>query len=166
MCNGLRIAVIPGSFDPITKGHLSIVERALKAYDKVYLAVMINPVKQYLFTMEQRTAIAVEALRPYDRVEVISSDGMLWQLAKELGACAIVKGYRNQTDYDYEMKMAEFNLQHNPDAPTVLYRSEETLCEVSSTRARENLLAGNLCDICLPESVLPLIERFMTESKS
>jgi pantetheine-phosphate adenylyltransferase len=156
MCSDLRIAVIPGSFDPITKGHLSIVERALKSYDKVYLAVMINPTKQYLFTMEQRTAIAIEALRPYDRVEVISSEGMLWQLAKELGACAIVKGYRNQTDYDYEMVQAKWNLEHG-GYETELLVADPKLGYVSSTIAREKIKKGEDLSKILPQKVIEFI---------
>jgi pantetheine-phosphate adenylyltransferase len=132
------------------------VERALKAYDKVYLAVMINPVKRYLFTMEQRTAIAIEALRPYDRVEVISSEGMLWQLAKELGACAIVKGYRNQTDYDYEMVQAKWNLEHG-GYETELLVADPKLGYVSSTIAREKIKKGEDLSKILPQKVIEFI---------
>lgn len=160
-----RIAVIPGSFDPITNGHVAIVKRALEEYDQIYLAVMINSAKQYLFTLEQRTAIAIAALGQYDRVEVISSEGMLWELARDLGACAIVKGYRNQTDYEYEMKMAEFNTAHNPNAPTVLYRSEESLADVSSTLVRERLRAGLPLDQYLPQKTIPLIETFLASNQ-
>ena len=160
-----RIAVIPGSFDPITKGHVSLVERALMEYDEIYLAVMINPSKQYLFTLEQRTAIAIAALRSYERVKVISSEGMLWELAEKLGACAIVKGYRNQTDYEYELKMAVFNAEHNPDAPTVLYRSDESLVDVSSTVVRERLHKGLTLEPYLPPETIPLIECYFSEKQ-
>ena len=98
------IAIVPGSFDPITYGHLDLVERAAKQFDKVYVAVMINREKHYMFTLNQRQKIAEEAVRGIENVEVISSEGMLWKLAKDLGACAIVKGYRNEVDLAYEKK--------------------------------------------------------------
>ena len=101
-----RIAVVPGSFDPITNGHIDVIRRATELYDKVFVAVMINDQKNYRFTLEEREAIARAALEGLERVEVISSRGWLWELAKNLGACAIVKGYRNETDLDYEQKMA------------------------------------------------------------
>ena len=96
-----RIAIVPGSFDPITYGHIDIVQRAAEEYDHVYLAVMINREKSYMFTIEQRKRIALAAVAKLPNVEVISSEGMLWELAKELQACTIVKGYRNEVDLNY-----------------------------------------------------------------
>ena len=122
-----KIAIVPGSFDPITCGHLSLIQKALESYDKVYVAVMINPAKEYLFTIDQRKEIAQAALDGMERVEVITSEGMLWQLAYDLGATAIVKGYRNEVDLAYEESMARFNAEHNPEAKTVLLRSSEEL---------------------------------------
>ena len=90
-----RIAIVPGSFDPITNGHLDIIKKAAALYDKVYVAVMINDKKTYMFTLEERRMIAESATAEIGGVEVISSSGWLWELAKDLGACAIVKGYRN-----------------------------------------------------------------------
>ena len=156
-----RIAIVPGSFDPITYGHIDIVERAAAEYDKVFLAVTINPSKEYLFSITERTAIAEAALRPYQNVEVIASEGMLWKLAKELGACALVKGYRNEVDYEYEMKMAEFNLEHNPDAPTVLYRANETLEHVSSTVVRDRIQKGLSLDAYLPKDAVEEMKKIL-----
>ena len=135
-----RIAIVPGSFDPITYGHIDIVKRAAKEYDIVYLAVMINSSKKYLFDIEQRTAIAEAAVSDISNVRVISSEGMLWKLAQELDADAIVKGYRNQTDLDYELEMAKFNEEHYPRAKTVLLKADPSLEALSSTVARDRLL--------------------------
>ena len=111
-----RIAIVPGSFDPITNGHIDIIRRAAELYDRVFVAVMINDQKKYRFTLEEREAIARAATEDMERVEVISSSGWLWELARDLGACAIVKGYRNETDLEYEKKMAEFNCSlQDPD---------------------------------------------------
>ena len=158
-----KIAIVPGSFDPITYGHLSLVDQALKDYDKVYLAVMINPAKEYLFTLEQRKEIAQAALDGTERVEVISSDGMLWQLAQELAATAIIKGYRNDADLAYEQDMALFNAEHNPRAKTVLIRSSEELQTVSSSVVRQRLKEGSALSGFLPDKAIRVIERILSQ---
>ncbi len=159
-----RIAIVPGSFDPITIGHLDLLRRAAKDYDTVYLAVMINSEKQYMFTMEQRKRIAQAAVRDLDNVVVIASDGMLWSLAKELGACAIVKGYRNEKDLAYEEAMAKFNSEHYPDAKTVLLKSNEELVEVSSTVVRSKILAGEDLRAFLPVEAIDEIYKIVPRS--
>ena len=154
-----RIAVVPGSFDPITNGHIDVIRRATELYDKVFVAVMINDQKNCRFTLEEREAIARAALEGLERVEVISSRGWLWELAKELGACAIVKGYRNETDLEYEQKMAEFNKAHNPDAETVLLKASDGLETLSSTVVRERMLNDEQIDGLLPEKAIELIKK-------
>lgn len=154
-----RIAVVPGSFDPITNGHIDVIRRATELYDKVFVAVMINDQKKYRFTLEEREAIARAALEGLERVEVISSRGWLWELAKNLGACAIVKGYRNETDLEYEQKMAEFNKEHNPDAETVLLKASDGLETLSSTVVRERMLNDEQIDGLLPEKAIELIKK-------
>ena len=95
----MKIAVVPGSFDPMTVGHVNIIERASKLFDKVFVAVMINDTKQYMFTREQRTEIAKLSVAHLPNVEVIFDDGMLWELSLRLGATVIVKGIRDYKDY-------------------------------------------------------------------
>ena len=154
-----RIAVVPGSFDPITNGHIDVIRRATELYDKVFVAVMINDQKKYRFTLEEREAIARAALEGLEQVEVISSRGWLWELAKDIGACAIVKGYRNETDLEYEQKMAEFNKEHNPDAETVLLKASDGLETLSSTVVRERMLNDEQIDGLLPEKAIELIKK-------
>lgn len=158
MTNTHRIAIVPGSFDPITNGHVDIIRRATELYDKVYVAVMINDQKTYKFSLEQREAIAKAALEGMERVEVISSRGWLWEIAKNLGACAIVKGYRNNTDFEYEMKMAEYNKAHNPKAETILLKADENLVGLSSTLVRDKMLQGDDLDGLLPQKAIKLIK--------
>ncbi len=162
MKDNKTIAVVPGSFDPITYGHINIAKRAADMYDVVYLAVMINDQKKYLFTLEEREQIAKSALEDIENVTVISSDGMLWKLAEELCADAIVKGYRNQADYEYEQKMAEFNATYNPHAKTVLLKSDDALQSLSSTVVRQRLDAGMSIDSCLPNRTEQLIKSILT----
>ena len=102
----MRIAIVPGSFDPMTLGHLDIIKRAADLYDRVIVAVMINDSKRYTFSMEERTEIARLTCKDIENVEVISDAGLLADLAKRVGACAIVKGVRDEKDYEYEKEMA------------------------------------------------------------
>ena len=162
----MRACIIPGSFDPITYGHIEIVKQALARYDRIYLAVMINATKQYMFSMEERVAIAKAALSELDRVEVIASEGMLWKLAEDLRATGIVKGYRNEKDLAYEQEMAAFNLSHNPNAPTVLLRAPESMETLSSTLVRERLQNGESLKGYLPDNAIAEIEKIISERGS
>ncbi|MBR6679971.1 MAG: pantetheine-phosphate adenylyltransferase [Clostridia bacterium] len=158
--NCKRIAIVPGSFDPITNGHLDILRRAASEYEVVYLAVMINASKQYLFSIEQRTEIAKAATSDIKNVKVISSEGMLWRLAKELDADAIVKGYRNQNDYAYELEMAKFNEEHYPLAKTVLLKADPKLEKLSSTALREKLARNESIEELIPKAAAELVYKF------
>ena len=165
MKDGKSIAIVPGSFDPITYGHIDIAKRAAEAYDVVYLAVMINDQKKYMLTMEQRTELARECLKDMPNVSVISSDGMLWQLAEQLCADAIVKGYRNDVDYEYEQKMAQFNYEHNPNAPTVLLKAAPTLDTLSSTSVRERIANGEPIEGYLPNDAISKIHEYLEKKE-
>lgn len=159
-----KIAIVPGSFDPITVGHVDIIKRASEMYDHVYVAVMINNAKKYMFTIEQRKNIAQSAVSDISNVTVISSEGMLWELAKSFGACAIVKGYRNENDLVYEQEMASFNREHYPDAETVLLRSNEDLVGVSSTLVREKILSCADLSALLPQGAIDEIYKIIPRS--
>ena len=141
-------ALIPGSFDPITLGHVDIVERASKIFDKVYIAVMNNDSskhdsrlssKNYLFDMSQRMKIAQLSLAHINNVEIISSSGMLIDLCDELNTHIIVKGIRNGADLEYEMIHASWNKEHNDKVETLFLPCNEKLASVSSTVVREHI---------------------------
>ena len=155
------IAIVPGSFDPITLGHIDLVKRAAQVYDKVYLAVMINDQKKYMFTIEERVAIAKAALGDMDNVEVVFSEGMLWELARDLSANAIVKGVRNDIDAEYERVMAEFNKKMYPSAQTVMLKSNEALSELSSTVVRNRICHNDDLSDLLPESAIKEIAKIL-----
>ena len=139
----MKIAVVPGSFDPMTVGHVNIIERAALLFDKVYVAVMINDAKSYMFTPEQRTEIARLSLEHIQNVEVIFDSGMLASLAERLGACVIVKGIRDDKDYHYEFEMAQYNHRMNPNVQTVFLPCDEGAREISSTAVRKRLDIGD-----------------------
>ena len=135
----MSLSLVPGSFDPMTVGHLDIVKRALALYDEVAVAVMVNPAKKYDYTMAQRVKMAELTVSDLDRVRVVSSEGLLVDLFDELGADVIVKGIRNEQDRAYEMEMAEWNVAHNPRAVTVFLQAADDYEEISSTCVRELL---------------------------
>jgi pantetheine-phosphate adenylyltransferase len=119
---------------------------------------MINPNKEYMFTLEERKLIAETCFSGRDDISVISSDGWLWQLANSLDASAIVKGYRNDKDFEYEKSMAEFNDAHCHKAKTVLIKAEEDLLDISSTLVRGYIKEGKSLDTLLPVSAIKIID--------
>ena len=159
--NAKTVAIVPGSFDPITKGHIFIVNEALKRYDHVILAVMINSEKTYQFSLEERKSIASAALDGISNVEVISFDGWLYELANKLNADAIVKGYRNDIDLEYENKMAAFNANYAPKAKTILIKAPSELEKISSTLARTQLANEILLKEILPEKAISKIQEIL-----
>ncbi len=147
-------ALIPGSFDPMTLGHLNIVKRALEEYDRVTVAVMINDAKAYTHTIEERAEMARLTVAELSRVQVVTDCGMLVDLFDRIGATAIVKGVRNEKDRAYEEEMAAYNLSKNPRAKTVFYKADPAFGDLSSTAVRELLKKGERPEGLLAPAVL------------
>ena len=150
----MSIALLPGSYDPITLGHLDIVARAAARFDEVVVAVMNNAAKTYRFTMAERAELARLATAHIENVRVVADEGMLVDLFDRLGADVIIKGVRNEADRAYENEMAAYNLEKNPRARTELWQASASLAGVSSTRVREAIKTGVLPDDLLPQAVL------------
>ena len=149
----MSIAILPGSYDPITRGHLDMIVRAAARYDEVVVAVMNNAAKKYTFSMEERTEMAKLATADLCGVRVVADSGMLVDLFDRLGATVIIKGVRNEKDRLYEEEMAEYNRKRNPHARTELWEADARFSEVSSTRVRELLLKGVVPKDLLPHAV-------------
>ena len=132
----MRIAVMPGSYDPVTLGHIDIIRRASVLFDKVIVAAMINTEKQYYFTAEERISFLEDAVKALENVSVEYSEEMLYQYVTRKGACAIVKGVRDGKDTDYEIWMAEYNRKHAPNCETLLLPADKELTAVSSTEIK------------------------------
>ena len=147
-------ALIPGSFDPMTLGHLDIVKRACAAYEKVTVAVMINDAKTYAHSIEERAEMARLTVAGLAQVQVVTDRGMLVDLFDRIGADVIVKGVRNETDRAYEEKMAAYNLAKNPRAKTVLYEADPAFGDLSSTAVRALLKKGERPEGLLAPAVL------------
>ena len=134
-----QIAIVPGSYDPVTKGHLDLIKRASAIFDTVYATVLVNGAKSGCFTTEERVEILRSACRDMDNVEIIPWDGLTSDLLHKVGAKFIVKGARNATDFDYEHSLTEIMRRFSPDCDTVVLPARPELFHVSSTYARELL---------------------------
>jgi len=148
---------MPGSFDPMTLGHRDIVLRALELYDVVYVAIMQNAEKKERFTSEERHRIA-ELTLSGTAAKVLVGDGYTADLARSLGACALVKGIRNSVDFEYEKAGEDFNRARFPECETVYLRSRDEFAAISSTEAYRRLMSGENTDGYLCETALEYIK--------
>ncbi len=133
----MRIAIYPGSFDPITLGHLNIIERAANIFDRLIVCVGYNSKKNPMFTAEERVQLIRQVTRKMDNVEVEASDELLAQYAQRKGACVIVKGLRAVSDFESEFTMSLINKKLNPDLDTMFLTAEEKFMYLSSSAVKE-----------------------------
>ncbi len=156
----MKLAIVPGSFDPITVGHVDIIERAAKMFDMVVVAVMINDQKEYRFHIEQRAELAELACVHIPNVRVLENEGLLVDMVDSLGACAIVKGVRTAADFRYEQQMAWWNRSRNPKAETVYLPCDPKYKRISSTLARRYMDELRPLDGILSPAVAERIKKF------
>jgi pantetheine-phosphate adenylyltransferase len=154
----MRVAVYPGTFDPITNGHLDIVRRASAIFDRIIVAISENPRKNPLFTLEERSRLAEEAVRGIENVGVETFTGLLVQYAKRRQATAIIRGLRAVSDFDYEFQMALLNRKLMPDLETVYLMPSEEYSYVNSTIVKEVAYLGGRLDCFLPTGVAKALE--------
>lgn len=154
-----RIAVCPGSFDPITMGHLDIINRAASLFDKVIVLVVINPAKTPSFTDQERVEMIREAVSGLDNVEVDSYYGLLIDYVRQQGACAIVKGLRAMSDFEYEFQMALTNKKMLPYAETVFLTASAQNMYVSSSLVKQVALFGGDINGFVPRCLLERIQQ-------
>lgn len=154
-----RIAVFPGSFDPLTNGHLDLIERATHLFDKVIVGVLRNTGKQPLFTLEDRLAILREVFGGNPRIEVDAFAGLLADYLRARGASVVVRGIRSAADLDYERQMALTNRHMNADMDTVLLLPSAEFGHVSSSLVREIAALGGSVRGLVPPAVEAWIAR-------
>ena len=153
----MKIAIYPGSFDPITNGHADIVKRSAAVFDKVIVAVSINSQKMPLFSIDERIELAKEVFVDYPNVEVATFSGLLADFAKSVGAKTIIKGLRAVSDFEYEFQMAHMNKKLNPDVETMFMMSNQKYSYLSSSIVKEvGKLGGDLTDL-VPEQIIDVI---------
>ena len=149
----MRIAICPGSYDPVTFGHLNVIKRSAVLFDKVIVAVMVNSEKTTMFTAEQRVKMLKEATADIPNVEIEESSGLVAEYAKQKGASALIKGLRAVTDFEYEFQMALINKKLNPGLETVFIATDMQFMFLSSSSVREIAnFGGDLSDF-VPLSV-------------
>ena len=164
----MRRAIYPGSFDPVTNGHLDIIERGCKLFDEIVIAVLINQEKRALFTVEERVRILEEVLPEIEsggcRLKVDSFQGLLMKYAVERQADAIVRGIRAVSDYEYELQMALMNRRLEPGVETVFMMAAEDYSYVSSRLVKEVFMLGGTIEGLVPASVEARMKRKLGES--
>ena len=151
----MKIAIYPGSFDPVTSGHLNIIRRAAAIFDHVVVCVMVNSAKNPMFSLEERVNMIRKVTADIPNVEVDSSPELLAEYARKKGSCVIVKGLRAGSDFENEFQMALINHKINPNLDTMFLTSEHQYMYLSSSTVKE---LGNydvdLSDF-LPEQIIP-----------
>lgn len=150
-------AIYPGSFDPVTNGHLDIIERGAKLFDEIIIAILVNPEKKALFTVEERREILEEVLPLVESdgcvIRVDSFEGLLMRYAVEQKADAVVRGIRAISDYEYELQMALMNRRQEPSIETVFMMAAEAYSYVSSRLVKEVYSLGGTIEGLVPAVV-------------
>lgn len=166
----MKTALLPGSYDPITLGHMDVILRANTLFDRVVVAVMNNDArkygaaaqdKHYLFSMEERAMLVRAACAHLTGVEVVCGEGLLIDLFDAVNADVILKGVRNETDFTYEQKHAHWNRMHNRRAETLYLPADDQYETVSSTMVREQLLAGRSPEGLVPQETVGMMLNFL-----
>ena len=155
----MRIAVYPGSFDPITNGHLDIIERASKIFDKVVVGVLNNKNKKPKFTSEERVMLIKKVTEHFPNVETASFDGLLVDFAREHSASVVIKGLRTVNDFEYEFQMALLNKTLDNDCETMFMMTNSKYSYISSSMVNE--LAGYNGDLTglVPSEIIDFIKK-------
>ena len=148
-----KIAVFPGSFDPITKGHVNIVERALPLFDKIIIAIGNNSTKKYAFPFEKREKWIKDIFKKYKNIEVAAYQGLTVTFVKSVNATYLIRGIRNSSDFEYEKTIAQLNKSMAPELETICILSDPEHSHISSTIVREIVLNGGDPGIFLPKEV-------------
>ncbi|MFA4030259.1 MAG: hypothetical protein GDYSWBUE_001901 [Candidatus Fervidibacterota bacterium] len=156
-------AVYPGTFDPITNGHLDVIERAARIFDELIVAVATNPAKQPLFSLEERALMVREACAHLPNVSVETFNGLLVEFARSIGAKVIVKGLRAISDFDYEFQMASMNRKLAPDIETVFIMTSLEYAYLSSSLIKEVAMLGGCIEGLVPPPVLPRLREKLVE---
>lgn len=149
----MRLAVYPGSFDPMTNGHIDILEKTSKLFDQIVVAVVHNVSKRALFTLEEREALIKESTPHLNNIEVESFSGLLADYVREKQACAIIRGLRTVSDFEYEMSMAMINKRLIPQVDTIFVMSDSNNVFISSSIVKEAALLGGDVSSLVPAAV-------------
>ncbi len=157
----MTVAICPGTFDPITCGHLDVITRASKYFDRFIVAVAVSPFKSPLFTLDERVHMLEKATEGLKNLEVTSFDTLLVDFARKVGATAIVKGLRAISDFEYEFQMAQINQAMNEGIETFFVMANHEYTFISSSAVREVASFGGSISGLVPEDIeAELVEMF------
>ena len=156
-----RVAIYPGSFDPVTNGHLDILERGLKLFDKIILAILTNPKKNFLFTLEQRIEMLEDSIKKFPNVEIDTFDGLTVDFAAARNAQGILRGLRAMSDFEYEFQMALMNRRLNREVQTVFLMTGLRWIYTSSSIIKEAAqFGGNIKGVVPPIVEMKIQEKY------
>jgi len=155
----MKTAIYPGSFDPITSGHLNIIRRAANIFDRLIVCVMVNSTKSPLFTQEERVQMIRQVVSDIPNVEVDSSSDLLADYARQKGSCVIVKGLRAGSDFENEFQMAIINNKINPNLDTMFLTAEHQYMYLSSSTVKELAIYQVDLSEFLPEQIIPIFKQ-------
>jgi len=161
----MKIAIYPGSFDPVTSGHLNIIQRASRIFDRLIVCVMVNAGKNPMFTLEERVDLIRRVADDLPNVEVDSSSELLAEYAKRRGSCVIVKGLRAGSDFENEFQMALINHKINPELDTMFLTAESQYMYLSSSTVKELGNYGVDLSDFLPHEIIPDFQERIEQKK-
>ncbi|RJG49501.1 pantetheine-phosphate adenylyltransferase [Motilimonas pumila] len=146
--------IYPGTFDPVTNGHMELIQRAAKMFDRVIISIAASPSKQPKFSLAQRVALLEQACQHLDNIKIVGFSGLLAQFAKEQDAQVLLRGVRGSNDFDYELQLANMNRKLNPDLETVILTPSPENSAISSTLVKEIALHGGDITDLVPQGVM------------
>lgn len=163
----MKIGIYPGSFDPVTLGHLDIIERSSKLVDKLIIGVLVNSSKTPLFTDRERVELLNKATSHINNIEIVSYNGLLVDFAKERQADVIIRGLRAVTDFEYELQLAQTNKKLYPDVETIFLATNVNFAYLSSSVVREIAKYGGDIKQFVPESIVQSVyDKYTTIRRS
>lgn len=155
----MKKAVFPGSFDPITNGHIDVIKRALKLFDRIVIAVANRKEKSPIFTLKERAELVKKVIADINRVEVKTFKGLLVDFVKQERACTIIRGLRTISDFDYEFQMALTNRKIAPDIETIFFLASEQYAYLSASLVKEIARMGGELSEFLPKPVVLALKK-------
>jgi len=154
----MKIAVYPGSFDPITNGHLDLIKRASRVFDEVIVGVLVNPEKKGLFEIEERVKLIQQVTKQYPNVSAESFSGLLVNFMREKNAKVIIKGLRAVSDFEYEFQMSLMNKKLDPNIETLFMMTNAKYSYLSSSSVKQVAAFGGCIKGLVPEEIIPNIK--------
>jgi len=162
----VTVFVYPGSFDPMTKGHLDIIERGAKLADKLIVGILMNANKQPMFSLEERIRIIEAGVAHLDNVEIIPFDGLLVDFLKQQQARTVIRGLRAVSDFEYELQMAQANRNLYPEMETIFLCTNVEYSFISSTVVKDILRHGGDISHLVPQEAINIIEKILGGRKN